>query len=466
MEGAEVGGRGAEQNDAGRDDAGQDGAGQRGAGQRGAGDGGRGLGDGGAHDADAVGRDERGGGRAAMWGTASLKLAKEESIARRSGSMKEMEELAKRWDEEGRKKKEEEEKFAREALWEAERKEKERVENAKREERERAERELREWASREVAAGSVWAGDRADSDSDDDDGCGNGDENGARPAGGAKARKKKAPVISEEDAAQELERQKAVLEKAASEASAGQAPAKHASGRPDLKDNGDDDSETEEDRARAAEARRQRDLDRVRASVRLPDPQRSLPPPRTQPSKITMSFTPAPVDVPAREGKVPIDPAGGRAVEAPAPPEPDASGVAETDPAWLKSKGDEFFKGGDYLSAVSAYTAAIARAPAMAALYSNRAAAQLKAQRFADAVSDASVALALQPKAEHLGAKVDPKPIVKLLLRRGAGHLGLGAIANAIEDYEEAVRLDPAAADPIREDLKELYKQAGRPAQV
>jgi hypothetical protein len=38
---------------------------------------------------------------------------------------------------------------------------------------------------------------------------------------------------------------------------------------------------------------------------------------------------------------------------------PNTGNVTEEDPVWLKSKGDDFFRIGDHLSAINAYSAAI-----------------------------------------------------------------------------------------------------------
>jgi hypothetical protein len=46
--------------------------------------------------------------------------------------------------------------------------------------------------------------------------------------------------------------------------------------------------------------------------------------------------------------------------------------ASEEDPVWLKAKGDDFYRGGDFRSALNAYSAAIDMNENMTACYSNR----------------------------------------------------------------------------------------------
>ncbi|XP_023713410.1 dynein assembly factor 4, axonemal isoform X3 [Cryptotermes secundus] len=64
----------------------------------------------------------------------------------------------------------------------------------------------------------------------------------------------------------------------------------------------------------------------------------------------------------------------------------------ELDPVWLKDKGDNFFKVGNYLGAVSAYSHAISIGSKMPALYSNRAAAHMALGNLHKTVEDCSTA--------------------------------------------------------------------------
>ena len=56
----------------------------------------------------------------------------------------------------------------------------------------------------------------------------------------------------------------------------------------------------------------------------------------------------------------------------------DALDISETDPVWLKGKGDDFFRSGDYRSAINAYSSAFEADKTMLSALSNRAACYLK----------------------------------------------------------------------------------------
>ena len=119
----------------------------------------------------------------------------------------------------------------------------------------------------------------------------------------------------------------------------------------------------------------------------------------------------------------------------------DARHSAETKvstPAWAleKEKGNAAFGRGDFHAARERYDAALALVPASdasasATLLANRAAARLKLGEYAAAASDASAALAKDPR------------YVKAYHRRACARRELGDFEGALEDYEEVVRADP-----------------------
>jgi tetratricopeptide (TPR) repeat protein len=188
-------------------------------------------------------------------------------------------------------------------------------------------------------------------------------------------------------------------------------------------------------------------------------PSSTLPPVRGAGGRepIRVSFTKAVKDVPVREGKAQIDPMGLRAVEAPEP----GADVADTDPAWLKDRADNFFRTGDMASAISAYGKAIERMPQGHTLYANRAACHLKAGNARACVADAGIAIGiLGGVPESSGEVLDLDDarrtmLAKLLARRGGAHAALGELPNAIRDLEESLRLNPARED-VRADLATL----------
>ena len=127
-------------------------------------------------------------------------------------------------------------------------------------------------------------------------------------------------------------------------------------------------------------------LDTGGASVDEPDepPERALAAPMPGPrgdgtNKVTFGFTPRIFPTPARESKAAEENEWitknrkhlrkNKALVGSL----DALDFSETDPAWLKSKGDEFYKGGDFRSAISAYTSALELEPGMLSRYERRA---------------------------------------------------------------------------------------------
>lgn len=117
--------------------------------------------------------------------------------------------------------------------------------------------------------------------------------------------------------------------------------------------------------------------------------------------------------------------------------------VTEEDPAWLKAKGDDFFRVGDYLSAMNAYSAALDADDSLIPCYSNRSACYLKLSSPADCKSDCSQAIALLEEARKGSGKNDSttRILVKMLMRRGVASCQLGLYKDAISDYQECLRV-------------------------
>lgn len=59
----------------------------------------------------------------------------------------------------------------------------------------------------------------------------------------------------------------------------------------------------------------------------------------------------------------------------------------EQDPQWCKDKGDEFFRNGNFLGAISAYTHGITLSDKLPSLYANRAATHFALGNFNKCVS-------------------------------------------------------------------------------
>ncbi|CAM9391980.1 unnamed protein product [Ectocarpus sp. 4 AP-2014] len=124
--------------------------------------------------------------------------------------------------------------------------------------------------------------------------------------------------------------------------------------------------------------------------------------------------------------------------------------ISESDPVWLKSKGDDLYRGGDFLGAVNAYTAALDADPRAAACLSNRAACYLRlsgssssshdqGRRHASAcVADCGGAL------EILRALPETGPSqARALARRSLAYRELGHYQSSLEDCRAALLFSP-----------------------
>jgi Meckel syndrome type 1 protein len=105
--------------------------------------------------------------------------------------------------------------------------------------------------------------------------------------------------------------------------------------------------------------------------------------------------------------------------------------VVPVDAAGWRERGNARFKAGAFQEALACYTASVEAAPTCLG-FANRAMAALKLGRPADAARDCTAAIAIDPG------------YVKAYQRRGAARRALGELTAAIEDYESALRLEPA----------------------
>ena len=111
-----------------------------------------------------------------------------------------------------------------------------------------------------------------------------------------------------------------------------------------------------------------------------------------------------------------------------------------------KERGNEWLKKGDYLKAIERYTAGMALDPANAVLPANRALALLKTSQFGPAETDCTLALSID------------RTYVKAFQRRAAARTGLARLQEAVEDYDEVLRLEPSNKAAINEKTKLLEK--------
>ena len=94
--------------------------------------------------------------------------------------------------------------------------------------------------------------------------------------------------------------------------------------------------------------------------------------------------------------------------------------VTDEDPSWLKAKADDFYRGGDLLSAINAYTAALDSDESFVPVISNRSNCYLRLGRYEDCINDCSEALLLLDtesgdiiSVEEDELKIDLKPSPK-----------------------------------------------------
>ncbi|XP_076432783.1 dynein axonemal assembly factor 4 isoform X3 [Peromyscus maniculatus bairdii] len=114
----------------------------------------------------------------------------------------------------------------------------------------------------------------------------------------------------------------------------------------------------------------------------------------------------------------------------------------EKNPDWLKEKGNKLFATGNYLAAVDAYNLAIRLNRKIPLLYLNRAACHLKLRNLHKAIEDSSKALELltPPVSDNASARM------KAHVRRGTAFCQLELYVEGLQDYEAALKINPANA--------------------
>lgn len=178
--------------------------------------------------------------------------------------------------------------------------------------------------------------------------------------------------------------------------------------------------------------------------------------PKREVGKIEVKFTPRVFPTAARESQTPQEEEWlKKQAEARKAIEIEDSDLTEEEknPMFLRDKGNEFFKAGNFQAAVNAYTTAIRYSPKMPSLYSNRAACHLKLRNFFKVIEDCSKAIDLL----HPPVPQNASSRVKALVRKGTAFCELEMYVEGLKDYECALKIDPnneqlkADADKIRE---------------
>ncbi|GMH70638.1 hypothetical protein TL16_g05459 [Triparma laevis f. inornata] len=133
----------------------------------------------------------------------------------------------------------------------------------------------------------------------------------------------------------------------------------------------------------------------------------------------------------------------------------DALDVSETDPQWLKGKGDDMFRGGDYRGAINAYSSAFEANSTFVGCISNRASCYLKLNEPARALADLTDAMKISSKEEVEVAGGKAGFWRKVLVKRGMAHCQLGLFEDSKEDYEKALKLaGESGSEGLKSDLK------------
>ncbi|KAH7484363.1 hypothetical protein KRP22_005534 [Phytophthora ramorum] len=138
--------------------------------------------------------------------------------------------------------------------------------------------------------------------------------------------------------------------------------------------------------------------------------------------------------------------------------------ISETDPMWLKAKGDDFFHSKDFRSATNAYAEAISATPSdntdlIATCLSNRAACLLHLGEFEECISDCSKALSYLPDTRTTDGNSSMlkhyRLKLKLFVRRGSANCRAGQYSQAKADYGVACSMDTQNPQ-LRDDFMEL----------
>ncbi|CAH0693953.1 unnamed protein product [Spodoptera exigua] len=125
----------------------------------------------------------------------------------------------------------------------------------------------------------------------------------------------------------------------------------------------------------------------------------------------------------------------------------------EQDPQWCKAKGDEFFKSGNFLGAVSAYTHGITLSDKLPSLFANRSATHFALGNFNKCLNDCSTALDLMKPA----CESNRRSRAKCIARRAAALARLGYLNKAIDEMKAASKLLPDD-ETIKKDIYDMER--------
>lgn len=125
-------------------------------------------------------------------------------------------------------------------------------------------------------------------------------------------------------------------------------------------------------------------------------------------------------------------------------------GVEDSDPLWLKDKGDHFYKRNDFSSAINAYSKSLEFDKDFLMSRFNRATTWLKVRSFEHCVADCD-----DIENHIMGLKEDErtdefyqKMLARLLVKRGAGYTFMSKFDEAVKDLEQAIKYKGIFGEP------------------
>ena len=181
------------------------------------------------------------------------------------------------------------------------------------------------------------------------------------------------------------------------------------------------------------------------------------PPPPRKPGQISVHFTPRAFSTAARESKLKEEEewlsrmAAARKIK---PPDNQDESLNDRNPEFIKDKGVELFKVGNYEGAINAFTKAIELNSNLPSLFSNRAACFLRIGDNGRCIVDCTRAL-------ELYYPVVPSNYLsrtKVFVRRGTAYANIGEAELALQDYSAALKLSPDNQS-IKEDYSRLKEE-------
>ncbi|KAI5637485.1 dynein assembly factor 4, axonemal [Phthorimaea operculella] len=125
----------------------------------------------------------------------------------------------------------------------------------------------------------------------------------------------------------------------------------------------------------------------------------------------------------------------------------------EQDPQWCKDKGDEFFRNGNFLGAISAYSHGITLSDKLPSLYANRAATHFALGNFNKCMQDCSTALDLMKPA----CEGNRRSRAKCIARRAAALARSGYLNKAIQEMKVAQKMLPEDEN-IKKDIYDMER--------